>query len=150
MCVGRECLDSSVAVWLCSSETRLLLSSPQWQLERLHDHEAFCCWQAVFQLFLWEATVSTRRQANQPLSIIPDYWNTDETRSGISHFLTRRKIDFLFLSSGSPYVEEDSESEMFDEDSLSLDTEDLLSFSYQVAKGMEFLTSKNVRRKSLL
>lgn len=33
---------------------------------------------------------------------------------------------------------------MFDEDDMSLDTEDLLSFSYQVAKGMEFLASKNV------
>jgi len=31
-----------------------------------------------------------------------------------------------------------------DKDDLSLDTEDLLSFSYQVAKGMDFLTSKNV------
>ncbi|KTF87679.1 hypothetical protein cypCar_00002921 [Cyprinus carpio] len=30
-----------------------------------------------------------------------------------------------------------------DKDDLSLDTEDLLSFSYQVAKGMDFLTSKN-------
>lgn len=44
-------------------------------------------------------------------------------------------------------MEADSESEMFDEDGLSLDTEDLLSFSYQVAKGMEFLASKNVRIK---
>lgn len=57
-------------------------------------------------------------------------------------------LNFLFSFSGSQYVEAYSESEMFDEDSLSLDTEDLLSFSYQVAKGMEFLTSKNVRRKS--
>lgn len=36
---------------------------------------------------------------------------------------------------------------MFDEDGLSLDTEDLLSFSYQVAKGMEFLAAKNVSVK---
>lgn len=41
-------------------------------------------------------------------------------------------------------METGSECEMFDEDCLSLDTEDLLSFSYQVAKGMEFLASKNV------
>lgn len=30
-------------------------------------------------------------------------------------------------------------------DELSLDAEDLLSFSYQVAKGMEYITSRNVR-----
>lgn len=53
----------------------------------------------------------------------------------------------LFVISGGSDVEADSESEMFDEDCLSLDTEDLLSFSYQVAKGMEFLASKNVRIK---
>lgn len=46
--------------------------------------------------------------------------------------------------SGGSYIEADVESEMFDEDGLSVDTEDLLSFSYQVAKGMEFLASKNV------
>ncbi|XP_062864554.1 KIT proto-oncogene, receptor tyrosine kinase b [Trichomycterus rosablanca] len=36
-----------------------------------------------------------------------------------------------------------------DKDSLSLDTEDLLSFSYQVAKGMDFLTSKNCIHRDL-
>uniref|UniRef100_A0A8C1PVC5 receptor protein-tyrosine kinase n=1 Tax=Cyprinus carpio TaxID=7962 RepID=A0A8C1PVC5_CYPCA len=34
-------------------------------------------------------------------------------------------------------------------DDLSLDTEDLLSFSYQVAKGMDFLTSKNCIHRDL-
>ncbi|XP_066505647.1 KIT proto-oncogene, receptor tyrosine kinase b [Hoplias malabaricus] len=36
-----------------------------------------------------------------------------------------------------------------DKDNLSLDTEDLLSFSYQVAKGMDFLTSKNCIHRDL-
>ncbi|XP_065110676.1 KIT proto-oncogene, receptor tyrosine kinase b [Paramisgurnus dabryanus] len=36
-----------------------------------------------------------------------------------------------------------------DKDDLSLDTEDLLSFSYQVAKGMDFLTSKNCVHRDL-
>ncbi|KAL6466734.1 hypothetical protein MHYP_G00245380 [Metynnis hypsauchen] len=36
-----------------------------------------------------------------------------------------------------------------DKDDLSLDTEDLLSFSYQVAKGMDFLTSKNCIHRDL-
>lgn len=46
--------------------------------------------------------------------------------------------------SGGYYGEGEAEMEMFDDDGLPLDTEDLLSFSYQVAKGMEFLASKNV------
>lgn len=35
-------------------------------------------------------------------------------------------------------------SKLEDADNLSLDGEDLLSFSFQVAKGMEYITSKNV------
>lgn len=35
-------------------------------------------------------------------------------------------------------------SKLEDTDNLSLDGEDLLSFSFQVAKGMEYITSKNV------
>lgn len=33
---------------------------------------------------------------------------------------------------------------IMEDDELALDLEDLLSFSYQVAKGMAFLASKNV------
>lgn len=49
---------------------------------------------------------------------------------------------------GSGYMpmrpsEKDRSSQSDDIDELTLDAEDLLSFSYQVAKGMEYITSKN-------
>ncbi|KAM4628760.1 mast/stem cell growth factor receptor kita isoform 2-T2 [Polymixia lowei] len=53
------------------------------------------------------------------------------------------------LRKGGSYSDADVVSEMLQEDGLSLDTEDLLSFSYQVAKGMDFLASKNCIHRDL-
>ncbi|KAK1345928.1 hypothetical protein QTO34_008393 [Cnephaeus nilssonii] len=50
----------------------------------------------------------------------------------------------LLLSTGS-YIERDVTPAIMEDDELALDLEDLLSFSYQVAKGMAFLASKNAR-----
>uniref|UniRef100_A0A669E0U4 receptor protein-tyrosine kinase n=1 Tax=Oreochromis niloticus TaxID=8128 RepID=A0A669E0U4_ORENI len=45
--------------------------------------------------------------------------------------------------------EKERSSESDDIDELSLDAEDLLSFSYQVAKGMEYITSRNCIHRDL-
>ncbi|MEJ1274682.1 KIT proto-oncogene receptor tyrosine kinase [Cricetulus griseus] len=46
---------------------------------------------------------------------------------------------------GDSYIERDVTPAIMEDDELALDLEDLLSFSYQVAKGMAFLASKNAR-----
>uniref|UniRef100_G1RAC7 Mast/stem cell growth factor receptor n=1 Tax=Nomascus leucogenys TaxID=61853 RepID=G1RAC7_NOMLE len=53
----------------------------------------------------------------------------------------------LFLT-GS-YIERDVTPAIMEDDELALDLEDLLSFSYQVAKGMAFLASKNCIHRDL-
>lgn len=55
----------------------------------------------------------------------------------------------LLLLTGS-YIERDVTPAIMEDDELALDLEDLLSFSYQVAKGMAFLASKNVSRRGSL
>uniref|UniRef100_W5NA01 Mast/stem cell growth factor receptor n=1 Tax=Lepisosteus oculatus TaxID=7918 RepID=W5NA01_LEPOC len=47
------------------------------------------------------------------------------------------------------YGDKDVSNDVLQEDTRSLDTEDLLSFSYQVAKGMNFLASKNCIHRDL-
>uniref|UniRef100_A0A8C8GWP0 receptor protein-tyrosine kinase n=1 Tax=Oncorhynchus tshawytscha TaxID=74940 RepID=A0A8C8GWP0_ONCTS len=58
-------------------------------------------------------------------------------------------VDMRPSVTGGSSSEPDVVSEMLHEDGLSLDTEDLLSFSYQVAKGMDFLASKNCIHRDL-
>uniref|UniRef100_A0A672QGI2 Mast/stem cell growth factor receptor Kit n=1 Tax=Sinocyclocheilus grahami TaxID=75366 RepID=A0A672QGI2_SINGR len=53
------------------------------------------------------------------------------------------------LNKGDSYNDSDAVSEILHEDGMTLDTEDLLSFSYQVAKGMDFLASKNCIHRDL-
>ncbi|XP_026146949.1 mast/stem cell growth factor receptor kita isoform X1 [Carassius auratus] len=53
------------------------------------------------------------------------------------------------LNKGDSYSDSDAISEILQEDGMTMDTEDLLSFSYQVAKGMDFLASKNCIHRDL-
>uniref|UniRef100_A0A8B9RK76 receptor protein-tyrosine kinase n=1 Tax=Astyanax mexicanus TaxID=7994 RepID=A0A8B9RK76_ASTMX len=72
----------------------------------------------------------------------------DEGRNG---YMTMRPSVMGVLSTEKQrsYSECDVISEVLQEDGLALDTEDLLSFSYQVAKGMDFLASKNCIHRDL-
>uniref|UniRef100_A0A672M2R4 Mast/stem cell growth factor receptor Kit n=1 Tax=Sinocyclocheilus grahami TaxID=75366 RepID=A0A672M2R4_SINGR len=72
------------------------------------------------------------------------------------NFLRRRRESFYFTTLGEDSYyrnvmlqDSDAVSEIMQEDGMTLDTEDLLSFSYQVAKGMDFLASKNCIHRDL-
>lgn len=60
------------------------------------------------------------------------------------------RVFFVFLAIFliDSYIERDVTPAIMEDDELALDLEDLLSFSYQVAKGMAFLASKNVSASS--
>uniref|UniRef100_H3A412 Mast/stem cell growth factor receptor Kit n=1 Tax=Latimeria chalumnae TaxID=7897 RepID=H3A412_LATCH len=47
------------------------------------------------------------------------------------------------------FIDQVIHSEMLEEDTIAVNTEDLLSFSYQVAKGMDFLATKNCIHRDL-
>ncbi|XP_056620833.1 mast/stem cell growth factor receptor kita isoform X1 [Triplophysa dalaica] len=72
------------------------------------------------------------------------YMTMKPSEMGILSSVNRRS-----LNKGDTYSDSDTVSEIPQEDGLTLDTEDLLSFSYQVAKGMDFLASKNCIHRDL-
>uniref|UniRef100_A0A8C1WZ70 receptor protein-tyrosine kinase n=1 Tax=Cyprinus carpio TaxID=7962 RepID=A0A8C1WZ70_CYPCA len=82
------------------------------------------------------------------------YRNCDSVKNG---YMTMKPSVMGLLSSenrrslkkGDSYSDSDAVSEILQEDGMTMDTEDLLSFSYQVAKGMDFLASKNCIHRDL-
>ncbi|XP_054544350.1 mast/stem cell growth factor receptor Kit isoform X2 [Talpa occidentalis] len=71
-----------------------------------------------------------------------------DMKPGVSYVVPTKADQRRSARVGS-YVERDVTPAIMEDDELALDLEDLLSFSYQVAKGMAFLASKNCIHRDL-
>ncbi|XP_053433895.1 mast/stem cell growth factor receptor Kit isoform X1 [Nycticebus coucang] len=71
-----------------------------------------------------------------------------DMKPGVSYVVPTKADKRRSARIGS-YIERDVTSAIMEDDELALDLEDLLSFSYQVAKGMAFLASKNCIHRDL-
>ncbi|XP_029419471.1 mast/stem cell growth factor receptor Kit isoform X3 [Nannospalax galili] len=71
-----------------------------------------------------------------------------DMKPGVSYVVPTKTEKRRSARIGS-YIERDVTPAIMEDDELALDLEDLLSFSYQVAKGMAFLASKNCIHRDL-
>ncbi|XP_069903187.1 mast/stem cell growth factor receptor Kit isoform X3 [Oryctolagus cuniculus] len=71
-----------------------------------------------------------------------------DMKPGVS-YVVPTKADRRRSARVGSYIERDVTPAVLEDDELALDLEDLLSFSYQVAKGMAFLASKNCIHRDL-
>ncbi|XP_049645917.1 mast/stem cell growth factor receptor Kit [Suncus etruscus] len=71
-----------------------------------------------------------------------------DMKPGVS-YVVPTKTDKRRAARIGSYIEREVTPAVMDDDELALDLEDLLSFSYQVAKGMAFLASKNCIHRDL-
>ncbi|XP_020830990.1 mast/stem cell growth factor receptor Kit isoform X1 [Phascolarctos cinereus] len=71
-----------------------------------------------------------------------------DMKPGVS-YVVPTKADKRRSARVGSYIERDVTTAIMEDDELALDIEDLLSFSYQVAKGMSFLASKNCIHRDL-